>query len=544
MANKTVDEMQENSFSMNIFTVIEFLKLYAAKGDSENIEKTLNACIAANINLRNKNIISVIYDLVENGHEQNIEKFINYMNPNDMGEQFVRAVITRFVQNGYAFIIQKILLQMKSFLYAQFLIDEMVRLNAPATDISQAIAKFDEFGINVNKNTNAPSKSTQVIPMKGVPIGNIDDSNYDEQFSHNEWQNIRQMYTIGTSGGYQSEESRFHTFIKEGNITEIESLLERGKLNMTNSKYAQVIELYTSLNNLGMALKTLNEALKSEKNFKLNPVHLAKLVALMIDKNYDFERIKEILYLHRSEKPAHRLFTYETIFERLANEGNDELLNELYDAIIENNLIEETTNLATPLVTVHLTKGDLLKSVEVYEKIVTTKNLTPHTFGLMQELIEKDELKLLQRVYKVYEKVRNVSEAQYRLAFAYIECGHEEEAQKIFKSGQIKNLSPKIAKHCLYLEKFNKVELAQVLLKVTKGVRCDRSHIYRTLLEFYCKNDHERGAIDLWKEFKAEGDSKLLKDFSKRLIRFLEAKKADIPDELRQEAKFIKTSKH
>lgn len=462
----------------------------------------------SNLKLLNRHVLDAICDLIQNGHSQYIDRLFKYFNPCDVSERVVQTSITRLIEIGQANIVPQFFeaIHVNDKKYKTFFLSEMQRLKMSIDEINQIMESFKfEFIEN---------KSEDYLP---------------------EQQDTRQWNQSNDSNSLQTDKGRFHASIREGNVDEVESIMERSySLIMTNCKYALLVDLYTAKGDLTKAMKILKLAKANDTAFKLNPIHLSRLISLMVDRDCDFDTILKLIEGHRPEQSVHLILPLWSLFSRLAKAGNDELLNKLYDAIVENNLLKETVDSNTPLITVHLTKGDFVRAVEVYEKIVKQKNLTPQTFELMRQMIKEQQIELLQKVYDIFKEARGESTALYRLAFAHIACGNEKEAHDIFKSGKINDQFKKVKENCFQLEKWGRVDETKLLLKVTENTPfLERHRIYQTLLEIYCNQDKIDEALDLWQQFRNENyPTNLSKNFKKRLIQFLRANKRNVPEGL------------
>lgn len=485
--------------------------------DLENLRKTLEFYKRENIELRNNIMLDIIHEMAWKGLARHVDEMFQYLNPDDVSENFIHITITRFIESGQVQLLPKIfqMLNVDDDKCTQFLRFEMERIQMPADQINEIM------------------ETIKIMP-KTKPLNGIDNyyNNFDNGLNSTDLHNIRQVNTTTENLMQMTDEKRFHYFLSEKNIIEIELMLSRQNVHMTNSKYARLIELYTEMNNLHKAVDILKQANANDQSFKLNPIIQVKLISLMIRRGRNFNEIKDLLHQHRTDIATHRILPLEILFNNFAKAGNVELLNKLYEAVMENNLVEENVFTTAKLVEVHLVRGDLKQAINVYEQFVKNKNLTPHTFELMRESIERDEKEQLQRIYNIYKNARGESLAQYRLAFAYLECGHEHEARTIFESGKIKDLSTKIIMQCRSLEKLENADMTKMILKTTKNLSCERVRIYRTLLEIYCNNKRVDDAIELWREFNEEDPIKANDDFAYRLIRFLRYNKHSLPSEL------------
>lgn len=492
---------------------------HARHNDLKNVIETLNFFIREGILLNNGTICHAIRTLSTGKHSENIDKLFDYLKSSEVTDHFVRIEIRNFIEIGQASIIPKLLYAFYVNLadYTDHLIEEMERFKVPTTEMNQIIEDLKLLVSKSNSKKIPPKSRHEML-----------DPEFDEIHKTFELKRYGQE-----SNDTHKTNDRFYAYLNEGNIAGIESILADGNLHMTGSKYARLINLFIEKNSLKKALNMFNAAIANEKSFKLNPIHLARLIALMVESDCEFDEINQLIYMHRAEEPLHRIIRYEKLFERLTALGNVELLNKLYDAIVKNNFIQETPFSMKYLIAIHLKSGNLNAAIDVYEHNIKTKDAAVQTIELMCQLIENNKFDELQRVCDLYEKARGESATQYRLAISYLKCGMEQQVRKIFESGRIKNLGPKIESRLSIIENNGDDEGAKIIFNVTKGIPCDRYRIYRTLLEIYCNKNEHQNALDLWHEYKVENPSKPNDaDFTNRLYHFFKDTDKEIPKEL------------
>lgn len=339
-------------------------------------------------------------------------------------------------------------------------------------------------------------------------------------------QNILEIKLAQGGNSALTQKHLFLAYIREGNVAEIETLLANSKFSISNSDYALLIELYSKMEKLDEALNMLKRVTASDKKFKLDKIKVAKLVSLMVNNNRDFSEIEALLVAHRQGKAEHRIFVFEHTLGRLSDAGNVELVNKLFDALVQNSYIEPTVESTGNLVAVHIKRGDLDAAVATYERIAKEFKLVPMTMALLRKLVEDDKIDDLQRVFDVYEKSRGERNALVRLAFVFIECGKDRQARLLFEHESVGNISKEISSECTSYVKFDRLDAALGLLKATEGLYCDRHVIYQTVLAIYCKKNEADKALDLWQQYTDDGMMPKQK-FKDTLAELL--KKNDIP---------------
>lgn len=494
MATKAIELIKERGFEMDFNALTKQWKSYARNGDIKSIQNSLDFFIKYDIKLRVNDMVVLIYELSAHGYSQHVNNILFYLENVKGVVQRERDTINKYIEGGQSHILPKLM--------------HAIGVNVDEYE-SNLMSRMKYFEVPHHEYEQTMQNLRLISPSASLETGKLDssESRYDEK-----------------KRVFHSEDSQFQRLIRERDCTGVELLLERGNLNMTQRKYNAVIELYIENSQLEKALKTFEKAIAVEKSFRLNPNILLELVKFMVVNELDFEKIKDLLAIHRKPKAVNRSNKLRSFFQQLADSGQAEMLNKLYDSFVENNIVKADT-LYLPLISVHLTNNNLNLAVDTYEKFMTTKNVAPHTVELMTFLIERNEMELLQRVYKIYELAVSTNIAQYRLAFAYSRCGREEEAKSIFKNVNMEESKGFMYRECKSLEILGKVEETKVLLRLTKGLPFDRHLIYRTLLELYCKTEQIENIINLWTEHDADETAKPTKDFVGRLLYYLKENK-------------------
>ncbi|XP_055312803.1 leucine-rich PPR motif-containing protein, mitochondrial-like [Sitodiplosis mosellana] len=374
--------------------------------------------------------------------------------------------------------------------------------------------------------------STEQLNLKPVKVSKKTfNNNINNQLSSADVQNILEVKLAQGHSAAATEKLLFMAYVREGNITEIETLMANGKFSITNADYALLIQLYTHVGNLENALNMLKRVCANNVSFKLDSIKVGKLVALMVEKGRDFDEIDALLLAHRQGKPEFRIFVFEHLLDRLATNGQVKLVEKLFNALINYSYIEATVESTGPQVTARLNSKLYAEAVEKYEHLANTYNLVPMTMVLFTHLIRNNEIDLLQRAYDAFEKCKGENEAMCRLAFAFAECGQDRQAKAIFENDRTKNISRAISRECKKYVEFGRVETAKTLLKATKGIYCDRHVIYETILDIYHKQNKAQKALDLWVDYSTDGI--LPKPtFKTKLTALLEANNMEIPFDL------------
>lgn len=506
MANHTMEIIKLNNFTIHFQTLNELVKYFGRQGDVENVIKTLDSFEESKMNTRNKCVIDAIYELGANGYMEQIDSIVGHLDADYISFSFINTTLTRFVENGQAHVVPKFLGLIARNLKQNlgFFVQELQRVNTPSDQFEKIIDGLKLAGIDVSLEEGQSKRA------------------FDNR-------NAKQSVKISYNS-LDTDESRFQKFVQEKNTVEVEKIVQKGTLQMNQSRSAILIEMYADTKSLEKAMETLKKLRTTRKSFRLDTVKVAKLVQLMIEQNRDVEEIIDLIKTNRQDVAKH-VPLYEEIFVSLTETGNDTLLNQIYKPLIDYKHAEESS-LAKYLVLIHMKKGDLKQAVDVYEKFQDKTNLVPLTLQLLCELINKDENDLLQRVYNVLEKARGRSYAQYSLAMALVKNGLVHKANKIFDSGKINNLAEKLAHEIKVFGRFNKIEEAKHLLDATTDKHCDRRQLYISILDIYCKRRQINEAIQLWNDH-ANDSVKPNEDFLKKFTELLEKNNRPIPIEVK-----------
>lgn len=376
--------------------------------------------------------------------------------------------------------------------------------------------------------------STESLPLRPIEVKRRPPSVMN-QLSSVEIQNILEVKQAQGHNAAATEKLLFLAYIREGNAAEIESILAKDKITLSNSDYAQLIELYTRNGNLENALNILKRVCANNASFKLDPIKVAKLVRLMIDKGRDFSEIDALLLAHRQGKAEHRIFIFEHLLDDLAGNGCYKLVEQMFDTLIKYRYIEPTHQSTGPLVQSYLKSGKFGEAVTKYEYAASKFQLAPMTMVLFVQLIKNNQIELLQRAFDTYEQLKGEQNALCRLAFAFVECGQDRQARSIFENDRLENITPSVVRECRAFVQYDRVDALKALLKTTKGLFCDRHVIYQSLLDVYTKKNNAAEALELWCEYLTDDGILPKPRFKNGLISLLKANNMQLPAELTEQ---------
>lgn len=319
--------------------------------------------------------------------------------------------------------------------------------------------------------------------------------------------------------------------IHGGNVDQVDSMMSGGNFNLTNANYAKLIELYTRMGNLENALNILKQVRTKNPSFKLNPTITAQLATLMYENNVNFDEICALLYTQRLDREISKdNIPFEKFLQRLAADGHTQFVEQLFNTLVKYNYIKVTIKTVGPLISVHLNNAAYDEAVAKYEYLAKTHQLTPMSTRLFEELIRMNKLDLLQRAINTHES-HDKNDAIGRLALAFSQCGHDQQAKLLFQRIRINDVTKIIYKQCKRYVETDDIESTKKLLKSTAGLSCDRRKIYQTILDIYHKHNMADEALELWKNISNDNILPSA-NFIDKLIELLKANNITIPSDL------------
>lgn len=542
-AKETMAVLKTSKYKVNLRTLYALLSYYAKAGDLENIKTTFNLFNEENWKLLNRDILRVMCELAVNGHSVKIDSLFVHLDTVELRGS-LQGAITLYVENKQSHLIPKILQLAEGSvkLIFKLLMQEMIRLKTNEIEFNETVANIEYLGMTkllleslFDEDSNQAIQIQKHIQDNGPnQIGSLLKKLMTEQINTNNSSDKRNISTANQTK-ISAEAERFHflTLIREGNITEVDAMLTKGTtFPLRNSDYALLVDLYARLGNLESALKMLTRA-SGIASFKLKHIQGARLATLMLEKEYDFNDVENLLRAHPQDKAELRIFFVERFFDRLADSGNAELADKFFNVLTKYGYITPTANSAKPIVLAYLKIEYFDKAVERYAFFASTHKFLTITRILFIHLIQHNQHDLLQRVFDIDQGLNGENASFGRLASAFSQCGLVDPVQKILKKFNFKYLAGYIAKECSQYVTFGDIKAAQTLLKATHGMNCNRNVIYQSILDICEKQNKAPEALNLWHEHYAEYRNLPTTDFQKKLVKLLKANNIEIPVELK-----------
>lgn len=311
--------------------------------------------------------------------------------------------------------------------------------------------------------------------------------------------------------------------------------LENEKFNLGSGAYAQLIDLYTHHNRVSDALATYEKIKTKDTEFHLDNLKTMSVVELLIKE----ERFDEVLKLLENNKKVQPVadndnnYNYNSkiwrILNALAESGDAEKLQKIFDALVQYNYMVPTNVLLGPLIKVHLVKDNISKAIDAFEKICEEYKATPWKNELARRLIQTEDAANLQKITDLSTNIHGEINSLYDLVFAFVECGRVRQARKILETPGLRTRPHRIDTACERYKNEGMIEPLEGLVEATRDLsHIDRNKIYYSLLLSYSKSEDAEKALGLWTKMQEENitpsDAFLVK-----LAELLESKNMSVP---------------
>ncbi|XP_046388703.1 leucine-rich PPR motif-containing protein, mitochondrial [Ischnura elegans] len=297
--------------------------------------------------------------------------------------------------------------------------------------------------------------------------------------------------------------------------------------------YALVLELFAISGMPDDALMYHQRLLEVFPGTAIEDFKLIKLVECLVKANRLEDALKVISEQPSDRKMESRSFGYNSaswrILNHLAEAGNVEELDKLFDALLQKNFIEPTNILMGPLVNVHLLRNDIEGALKKFEWCCEKYGGTPFKNQLACKLIEAEDAVSLQRITDISTRVHGEVNSLYDLVFAFIECGRLKQARRILETPGLRSRPSRLSAACRrYLEE-GMVAPLEGLVEATKDLlHIDRAEIYLHLLNLHSKSNDAEKAMGLWMQMQDE-DVQPSDEFLKSLANLLRKNNMKVP---------------
>ncbi|VVC25742.1 Pentatricopeptide repeat,Tetratricopeptide-like helical domain [Cinara cedri] len=309
--------------------------------------------------------------------------------------------------------------------------------------------------------------------------------------------------------------------IAEGFKIPIGSMVLLMELYLNNDKLAEAREIYENIksNDPEFILDKYKVVKMAEVIAKIDSIEntIVFLSSLKkIDSNNEF-----MPYLHAN--------TCWRLLNIVAESGNVENLQKVFDLLINNNYITVSNVLLGPLVKVHIIKNDLKEALAKFEWCCKTYRCTPWKNELAHKFIEAEDATSLQILTDLSTTVHGEINSLYDLMFSFIECGRIKQARKILETPGLRIRQDRINTVCAKYRSEGSEENLVRLLDVTKYVGAfDRTQIFNELLQLYSQNNKVKEAMALWIQMQEE-DIQPTDNFMWELSELLKKNNLEVP---------------
>lgn len=292
---------------------------------------------------------------------------------------------------------------------------------------------------------------------------------------------------------------------------EVLERLEQEKFHIPIGVQAQLVDLYTQLKRSSDALAQYKKLRSADGSFKLDNFKAVRLADLLLQEERDAEAL-QLLKDNQKDSPINEgegSFNYaNTVWRALntiAESGNAERLQRVFDTLIEGNYILPTNVLLGPLIKVHLIKDDIPNAIKAFEQICEQHKSTPWKNEIACRLIQKEDAANLQRLTDLSTSVHGEVNSLYDLVFSFVECGRIRQARKILETPGLRTRPQRISTACDRYKNEGMLQPLEGLIEATKDLgHIDRNKIYYTLLLSYDKANEAEKALGLWTKMQEE----------------------------------------
>ena len=186
--------------------------------------------------------------------------------------------------------------------------------------------------------------------------------------------------------------------------------------------------------------------------------------------------------------------------------GDSENLSKAFHVLKEEGLIELKTALNwSPLIDIHIQKGDLETAVQEFERIAKEEGKLPHKFKLMQELIEKEDMENMQRVLDASIEVIGETKSLYDLVLNFLKVEKYPQAKKLLETPGLRYDQDKVSYIMHKLAQDNALDELENFVALSQSIfACDREFMYSTLVSTLEQVKEAVRINDVWVNMQEE----------------------------------------
>ncbi|CAH1737969.1 unnamed protein product [Aphis gossypii] len=300
-----------------------------------------------------------------------------------------------------------------------------------------------------------------------------------------------------------------------------------------------LIDLYLNHNKLAEAKQIFHELKTNNPEFTLDKFKVIKMTEV-IARTDGIEDAIDFLssFKQFDDNTEFTSFQHANVCWKLLNtvaeSGNVENTQKIFDLIINNNYITVSNILLGPLIKVHIVNNNIKGALEKFEWCCKTYRCTPWKNELALKFIQAEDAISLQVLTDLSTTVHGEVNSLYDLMFAFIECDRVKQARKILETPGLRTRQDRINSACAKYGSDNAEESLIRLLEVTKNIgQFDRTNIFNELLKLYSKNNKVEEAMALWTQMQEE-DCQPSEHFMWSLSELLKKNKLEVPFTVKQ----------
>ncbi|XP_025193243.1 leucine-rich PPR motif-containing protein, mitochondrial [Melanaphis sacchari] len=304
--------------------------------------------------------------------------------------------------------------------------------------------------------------------------------------------------------------------------------------NIPPGSMVLLLDVFLNHNKLTEAKQIFNELKTNNPEFTLDKFKVIKMTEV-IAKTDSVEDAIDFLSSFKKIDDNTEFTSFQhanvcwKLLNTIAETGNVENLQKMFDLIINNNYITVSNILLGPLIKVHIVNNNIKGALEKFEWCCKTYRCTPWKNELASKFIQAEDAISLQVLTDLSTTVHGEVNSLYDLMFAFIECGRVKQARKILETPGLRTRQDRINSACAKYGSDNAEESLIRLLEVTKNIgQFDRTNIFNELLHIYSKNNKVEEAMTLWTQMQEE-DCQPSENFMWTLSELLKKNNLEVP---------------
>uniref|UniRef100_A0A8C0HAJ3 Leucine-rich PPR motif-containing protein, mitochondrial n=1 Tax=Chelonoidis abingdonii TaxID=106734 RepID=A0A8C0HAJ3_CHEAB len=277
--------------------------------------------------------------------------------------------------------------------------------------------------------------------------------------------------------------------------------------DMVVGGYAALINLCCRHDNVEDAMNLKEEVFRKDSSVALDTNKYLALVKVLGKHGRLEDAINILKEIKEKDIPIKdtTVTSFFHILNAAAMRGEVETVNRLHESILTLGLAKPSTNLCTPLITVHLEKDDVPSALEATIDCYKKYGKMPRLHDILCRLIEQGNTELLQKAMDFVSQERGEMMMLYDIFFAFLNTGKYKEAKKIIETPGLRARPGSLqwfAEKCIAT---NQMETLENMVEMTQKLfECDRDEMYYYLLKL-CKISNDwRKAEATWTKMQEE----------------------------------------